>query len=65
MAVTLCDVLMRRTHVIYESIDGALLQSGAIAAQMAARLGWDAVRMQCEVAEYERQVGLARAFRKG
>ena len=65
MAVTLCDVLMRRTHVIYESIDGALLQSGAIAAQMAARLGWDAVRMQCEVAAYERQVGLARAFRKG
>ena len=64
MAVTLCDVLMRRTHVIYESADGAARQAGAIASHMGTRLGWDESRMRCEVAEYERQVAMTRAFRK-
>jgi glycerol-3-phosphate dehydrogenase len=63
MAVTLCDVLMRRTHVLHESIDGALLQSGLLAGRLGALLGWDDVRMQREVVEYEKQVGMARAFR--
>jgi len=65
MAVTLCDILIRRTHIIYESADGALLQTGAIATRLGARLGWDAVRRQREIAEYERQVRMTRAFRKG
>ncbi len=63
MAVTLCDFLMRRTHILYEAQDGALLQAGALAADMGAVLGWDDERMQREVAEYEKQVMLARAFR--
>lgn len=64
MALTLCDVLMRRTHTLYESGDGVLLQAGAIAAELGARLKWDDARMQREVAEYEIQVARTRAFRK-
>jgi len=63
MAVTLCDFLMRRTHILHEAQDGALLHAGALAADMGAILGWDDERMQREVAEYEKQVMLARAFR--
>ena len=63
MAVSLCDFMLRRTHVMYESNDGALLQAGRIAGVMGAVSGWDDVRMQSEVAEYEKQVMLARAFK--
>jgi glycerol-3-phosphate dehydrogenase len=64
MALTLRDFLARRTHILLESNDGALLQAGAVAADMGARLGWDDVRMQHEMAEYEKQVAQARVFRK-
>ena len=63
MAVTLCDFLMRRTPIVYETQDGALLQAGALAADMGAILGWSDEQMEREVAEYEKQVMLARAFR--
>jgi len=65
MAMTLCDFMMRRTHLMYETNDGALLQAGLIAADMGARLGWDDARMQHEMAVYEKQVMRARAFRNG
>jgi len=64
MAVTLCDFMMRRTHAIYEAVDGGLLQAGLVAADMGARMGWDDARMQREMADYERQVVLARGFRR-
>jgi len=63
MAVTLCDFLMRRTQIMYETVDGALLQVGTLAAEMGSRLNWDDARMQSEVAAYEKQVKLARTFR--
>ncbi|MEA3339764.1 MAG: glycerol-3-phosphate dehydrogenase/oxidase, partial [Chloroflexota bacterium] len=49
MALTLCDLLIRRTHVIYEAWGGGLEQARAVAELMASRLGWDE-------AEIERQV---------
>ncbi len=64
MAMTLRDFMMRRTHIMVEARDGALLQAGALAADMGARLGWDDRRMESEVAEYEKQVMQTRAFRK-
>jgi glycerol-3-phosphate dehydrogenase len=63
MAVTLCDFLIRRTQIMRETVDGALLQAGALAAEMGHRLNWDDTRMQSEVGEYEKQVKLARIFR--
>ena len=62
---TLCDVLMRRARALYEARDGALLQAGALAADMGALLGWNDERMEREVAEYEKQVARARACRGG
>jgi glycerol-3-phosphate dehydrogenase len=64
MAVTLNDVMSRRTHLVYETADGALLQAGRVAADMGSVLGWDDARMQQEVAEYEKQVARARLFRR-
>ncbi len=63
MALSLSDVLIRRTHVIYETPDAGLPQVGEVAALMAERLGWDAAEQERQVAEYARQVALTRSFR--
>jgi len=41
MALTLCDVLIRRTHVICETRDGGVEQARVVAELMARRLGWN------------------------
>ncbi len=64
MAVTLCDVLMRRTHVIYEAPDGGLSRARAVAEQMAPRLGWDEAEIERQVAAYAAQVALTQAWRR-
>ncbi len=64
MALTLADVLIRRTHVIYEVRDGGLARAPAVADLMAERLGWDEAEREREVAEYERQVALTQAWRE-
>ena len=63
MALSLSDVLIRRTHVIYETPDAGLPQVEEVAALMAERLGWDAAERERQVAEYARQVALTRSFR--
>ncbi len=63
MALSLSDVLIRRTHVIYESPDAGLLQAREIAALMAGKLGWDAAEQERQIAEYAHQVALTRSFR--
>jgi glycerol-3-phosphate dehydrogenase len=64
MALTLSDVLIRRTRVIYEVRDGGLDRAPAVAALMAERLGWDEEERARELAEYERQVALTQAWRE-
>jgi len=64
MALTLADVLIRRTHVIYEVRDGGLARAPAVADLMAERLGWDEVERGRQLAEYERQVKLTQAWRE-
>lgn len=64
MALTLSDVLIRRTHVIYEVRDGGLPRAPAVADLMAERLGWDEAERDRQVAEYERQVALTQAWRE-
>jgi glycerol-3-phosphate dehydrogenase len=56
-------VLIRRTHVIYETPDAGLPQAQEAAALMAEKLGWDAAEQERQVAEYARQVALTRSFR--
>jgi glycerol-3-phosphate dehydrogenase len=64
MALTLDDVLVRRTHVIYETEDGGIGRARAVAELMAPRLGWDEMEIERQVAAYASQVDLTRDWRK-
>jgi len=64
MALTLCDVLIRRTHVIYETEDGGIEQARAVAELIAPRLGWDEVEVEHQVDTYAAQVAITRNWRK-
>ncbi|RLC72936.1 MAG: glycerol-3-phosphate dehydrogenase [Chloroflexi bacterium] len=63
MALTLCDVLIRRTHVIYETRGGGLEQARAVAELMASRLGWDDDEIERQVKAYAAQVALTQEWR--
>ena len=64
MALTLCDVLIRRTHVIYEAWNGGLERSRAVARLMAPRLSWDEAEIERQVADYAAQVALTQQWRE-
>jgi len=63
MALTLSDVLTRRTHVIYETQTGGQDRARAVAEVMAPRLGWDAAEIERQVADYVAQVALTQEWR--
>jgi glycerol-3-phosphate dehydrogenase len=63
MAMTLCDVLIRRTHAIYEARDGGLGRARAVAELMGSRLGWDEAEIERQVSDYVAQVALTRNWR--
>lgn len=63
MALSLCDVLIRRTHVIYEARDGGLKRARAVAELMAPRLGWDEAEIERQVADYAAQMALTQQWR--
>ncbi len=64
MALTLNDVLIRRTHVIYEVRGGGLDRARAVAEVMAPRLGWDEAEIGRQVEAYADQVALTQAWRE-
>jgi len=63
MAMTLGDLLIRRTHLFYETADHALEQASQIAELAAAEMGWDTERTEAELAAYTNEVDLTMAFR--
>lgn len=63
LAVSIDDVLVRRTSLALTSKNQGLDAVGRVADLMAARLGWDDARKQAEIERYEHEVGLTRAFR--
>ena len=63
MALSLGDVLTRRTRVIYGARDGGLERAGAVAEVLAPRLGWDGAEKKKQVAQYAAQVQLTQAWR--
>jgi glycerol-3-phosphate dehydrogenase len=65
MALSLSDVLIRRTHVIYEVLGGGSDRAKAVAELLAPRLGWTAADVERELGEYSRQVALTQAWRRG
>lgn len=56
MAVTLGDILIRRTHLAFETRDHGMAAALRLANTIAPRLGWDAARVTEEVSRYERDV---------
>jgi glycerol-3-phosphate dehydrogenase len=64
MAVTLTDVLTRRTHVIHETRSGGLERARAVAGLMAMRLGWDESEIDRQVSDYAAQVALVQEWRE-
>lgn len=64
MALTLADVLMRRTHVTYETRDGGLCRARDVADLMASYLGWHESEVDHQVSEYSSQVALAQEWRE-
>lgn len=64
MAATLCDLLIRRTHVIYETRGGGLERARAVARLVAPRLGWDEAEIEHQVAGYAAQVALTQEWRE-
>lgn len=59
-AETVADVLIRRTHLAFETRDHGVAVAPRVAAMMGSLLGWTAVGVDSAVAEYEREV--ARTF---
>jgi glycerol-3-phosphate dehydrogenase len=60
-ALTLVDVLHRRTHLAIERTDAGLPAAPAVAALLAPLLGWDADRQARDVAAYRAEVERDRA----
>jgi glycerol-3-phosphate dehydrogenase len=63
MAVTLCDLLIRRTHLFYEVTGHAAVEAAEVVDLAAAELGWDGVRKASELAAYLDEVRRGAAFR--
>jgi len=63
MALTLSDLLIRRTPVFFETPGHGLPEAADLAALVAPELGWDAARCGAEVEAYGAEVARAEAFR--
>jgi glycerol-3-phosphate dehydrogenase len=64
MAITLGDLLIRRTHLFYVAPDQALERAPAVA-QLAMRvMGWDSARRSSELEAYTYEVSRSVAFRE-
>jgi glycerol-3-phosphate dehydrogenase len=56
LACTLGDLLIRRTHVAYETRDNGRSTARRVADHVAPLLGWDAAAKEREIARYEAEV---------
>jgi glycerol-3-phosphate dehydrogenase len=63
MAVTLSDLLMRRTHLFYEVTGHAAAEAAQVVDLAGSELGWDGVRKAAELAAYLDEVRRGAAFR--
>ena len=63
MAMTLTDLMMRRTHVFYEVIGHGVPEAPTVVDLASEELGWDAGRKAAELAAYLEEIQRAMAFR--
>lgn len=64
MAITLSDLLIRRTHLFYAVPEGALETAPSIADLAVREMGWDNARREAELAAYRYEVDRSTAFRQ-
>jgi glycerol-3-phosphate dehydrogenase len=62
MAMTLSDLLKRRTRIIHEDPEQGLGCAAEVAQAMAPCLGWDSAEIERQVEAYRREVALSRAY---
>jgi glycerol-3-phosphate dehydrogenase len=65
MAVTLGDLLVRRTQLFYEASDNGLAQLERVADLATREMGWDADRRAAELAAYRHEAERSMAFKHG
>ena len=63
MALSLCDFMIRRTHIICEDPSQGLDQAPAVAERMGALLGWSDEEKERQLAAYRHEVELTRVWR--
>ncbi len=63
MAVTLCDLMMRRTHVFFEVLGNAAAEAAGLVDLVGEEAGWDGARKASELSAYLEQVQRANTFR--
>ena len=63
MAVTLCDLMMRRTHVFFEVLGNAAAEAAGLVDLVGEEAGWDGARKASELSAYLEQVQRANIFR--
>jgi glycerol-3-phosphate dehydrogenase len=64
LAVTICDVLERRTGLFLKDVDQGLGCAHRVASQMGILLGWDEARREQEVATYQAEVARSRRWKE-
>ena len=65
MAMSLDDVLVRRTGIFYRALDQGLGVAEKVAARLAASLGWSDAHRDEQLARYRAHVAASRAWRDG
>ncbi len=63
MAMTLTDLMMRRTHLFYEVIGHGVPEAPTVVDLASEELGWDAGRKASELAAYLEEIQRSMAFR--
>lgn len=63
MALSVTDVLVRRTSLHYRALDQGLAAAPIAARLLAAELGWGGARTKSEIEAYERFVAESRRWR--
>ena len=64
MAVTLGDVMVRRTHIAFELADHGVSSADSVAGAMAGVLSWDAATTSSRISEYQREAERLFKFRE-
>ena len=64
LAVTVSDIMIRRTQLFFRDFDQGLGCASVVAAQMAKLLGWDSERVSVELEQYREEVQRSRGWQE-